>query len=333
MAAKGVIRDVGRALGMPYGDVDRIARLVPGQIGITLERAMEMVPELGEMAAGDGPEAQLLEHARVLEGLARHASTHAAGVVIAPDGLDNYVPLYKPSRSDEVMTQYSMNHVMALGLLKIDVLGLRTLTVIEDAAAMIRQREPDFDPDRIPLDDAATFDMVGRGETVGLFQFESSGMREYLRKLKPDGLEDMIAMNALYRPGPMARIDEYIARKRDPKRVTYDHPLLEPILKGTYGIIVYQEQVMQIANVLAGFSLGEADVLRKAMGKKQRDLMAKMRDPLHGGRSGKGCEPRDGRDDLRRDGGLQRLRVQQEPQRALRLPRLPDGLSQGQLPR
>ncbi len=288
MAAKGVIRDVGRALGMPYGDVDRIARLVPGQIGITLDRAMEMVPELRQLSVGGGPEARLLEHARILEGLARHASTHAAGVVIAPEGLDNYVPLYKPSRSDEVMTQYSMNHVMALGLLKIDFLGLRTLTVIEDAAAMIRVREPSFNPDHIPLDDAPTFAMVGRGETVGIFQFESSGMREYLRKLKPDSLEDMIAMNALYRPGPMARIDEYIARKRDPKLVTYDHPLLEPILEETYGIIVYQEQVMRIANVLAGFSLGEADVLRKAMGKKQRDLMAKMRD-----RFMEGCRERD----------------------------------------
>jgi len=292
MAARAVVRDVGRVMGMPYGEVDRIAKLVPMSAGITLHEALEKEPKLKALADTNPAIATLLEHSQVLEGLSRHASTHAAGVVIAPDELTNWVPLYKSSR-DEVTTQFDMKGVEALGLLKMDFLGLRTLTVLADSLRLIReQRGVDIDLDSLPLDDRMTYDLFGQGKTIGLFQFESNGMRDYLRKLRPERLEDLGAMNALYRPGPLdaGTVDDYIQRKHGRKAVVYPHPALEPILKETYGVIVFQEQVMRIATDLAGFTLGEADTLRKAMGKKQAELMADQKKQFIDGCSKKGIE-------------------------------------------
>lgn len=276
MAARAVIRDVGRVMKMRYGDVDRIAKMIPATIGITLDKALESVNELRELIEGDQTNKQLVDYAKVLEGLARHASTHAAGVVITPDELTNYTPLYK-SNTGDVTTQYDMKALETIGVLKMDFLGLRTLTVIDKTLKMLKQRGIDLDLDNIPLDDAATYAVFGNGETISLFQFESSGMREYLKKLKPQCLDDLIAMNSLYRPGPMDMIDDFIARKQGTKPIEYLHPLLEPVLKETYGIIVYQEQVMRIASDLAGFTLGGADLLRRAMGKKIVELMQQQR--------------------------------------------------------
>jgi DNA polymerase-3 subunit alpha len=287
MAARAVIRDVGRVMKMSYSEVDRIAKMVPPEPGVTLDRALENVPELRELMDQDQRCSQLISYARTLEGLARHASTHAAGVVIAPTRLTDYVPLFK-SNKDEITTQYDMKSLEVIGLLKMDFLGLRTLTVIHDTVRALQDRGVDLQLKELPLDDAKTFDLLSRGETVGVFQFESAGMRDYLRKLKPESLEDMIAMNALYRPGPLrsSMIDEFIHRKHGRREIAYEHPLLEPILKETYGVIVYQEQVMRIASELAGFSLGKADLLRRAMGKKSSDVMMEQQEEfVRGARS------------------------------------------------
>ena len=276
MAARAAVRDVGRVMGMPYGEVDKIAKLVPMLPGITLHDALIKEPRLKELADTNAQVKTLLDHSQTLEGLSRHASTHAAGVVIAPDRLTNWVPLYKSSK-DEVTTQYDMKGVEALGLLKMDFLGLRTLTVLDDALRHIKtNRDIEIDLDKLPLTDPKTYQLFGEGRTIGLFQFESSGMRDYLRKLKPERLEDLGVMNALYRPGPLdaGTVDDYIERKHGRRQVTYPHPSLKPILEETYGVIVFQEQVMKIATDLGGFSLGQADTLRKAMGKKQAELMA-----------------------------------------------------------
>lgn len=274
MAARAVIRDVGRVLGMPYGDVDRIAKLVPAELGITLGRALEQSQELKKACNGDPRVKELISIGRVLEGLARHASTHAAGVVITPTPLTDNVPLFR-TNDDEVTTQWDMGACEKVGLLKMDFLGLRTLTVIQDCLEVLARRGIDIDLQNIPMDDAGSFDLLARGDTVGIFQFESSGMAEYLRKLRPECLEDMIAMNALYRPGPLGSgmVEDFIERKHGRRKIEYEHPLLEPILSETYGVIVYQEQVMQIASELAGYSLGEADLLRRAMGKKKKGIM------------------------------------------------------------
>ncbi len=234
MAARGVIRDVGRVMKMSYSEVDRIAKMIPAEPGMTLDRALEIVPELKTLMESEQRYRQLISYARTLEGLARHASTHAAGVVIAPTILTDYVPLFKSSK-DEVTTQYDMKSLEAIGLLKMDFLGLRTLTVIDDTVRMLRERGVEIHLKGLPLDDPKTFALLSRGETVGVFQFESSGMRDYLRKLKPETLEDMIAMNALYRPGPLgsAMIDEFIHRKHGRREISYEHALLEPILKET----------------------------------------------------------------------------------------------------
>lgn len=285
MAARAVVRDVGRVMGLPYGEVDTIAKLVPMEIGITLKEALKKEPRLEMLTKKDERIKTLLEYSQILEGLSRHASTHAAGVVIAPDKLTNWVPLYKSSK-DEITTQYDMHGVEALGLLKMDFLGLRTLTVLQDSLTFIREtRGIEIDLDNLPLDDRKTYELFGEGRTIGLFQFESSGMRDYLRKLKPERLEDLGAMNALYRPGPLdaGTVDDYISRKHGRTKVMYAHPLLEPILQETYGVIVFQEQVMRIATDLGGFTLGEADNLRKAMGKKQAVLMAKQKEQFLAG--------------------------------------------------
>ncbi|HOZ07208.1 MAG TPA: DNA polymerase III subunit alpha [candidate division Zixibacteria bacterium] len=277
LAARGVIRDIGRVLGMPYGEVDRIAKLVPEGPGQTIELALKKVPELAELRKKDERVDRILSYAVTLHGLARHCSTHAAGVVIAPSALTSYVPLFK-SGKDEITTQYDMKMVEKIGLLKMDFLGLRTLTVIDDAVRMIRENDPGaaLDLDNLSLDDPEVFRLFARGDTVGIFQFESPGMRDYLRKLNPSKFTDLVVMNALYRPGPLdsGMIDIYIDRKHGRQRIEFVHPSLEEILGDTYGVIVFQEQVLKIANVLAGYPLGRADLLRKAMGKKDAALMA-----------------------------------------------------------
>ena len=276
MAARGVIRDVGRVLKVSLPEVDKIAKMIPAAIGMTLDKALDMVAELKDIANKDDLHRKLIENSRILEGLARHASTHAAGVVITPGELTEYTPLFKHSGGD-VTTQYDMKILEQIGVLKMDFLGLRTLTVIDDTLKLLQQRGITIDLDSIPLDDPETYKIFGKGETIGVFQFESSGMRDCLRRLKPQRLEDLIAMNALYRPGPMDMIDDFISRKHGETKIEYLHPLLEPILKETYGVMVYQEQVMRVASDLAGFSLGAADLLRRAMGKKKHELMKEQR--------------------------------------------------------
>lgn len=279
MAARAVVRDVGRVMSLPYAEVDAIAKMIPMEADMTLDKALARSDsELGKLYQDDGNVKKLVDFSRVLEGLSRHASTHAAGVVIAPGTITDYVPLYKSSK-DEITTQYDMRWIESIGLLKMDFLGLRTLTVIDDCLDLLKQRNVKIDIDKIPLDDKEVFRLFSKAETVGIFQFESGGMRDYLKKLKPTRLEDLTAMNALYRPGPLdARmIDTYIDCKYGKKETEYAHSLLEPILKETYGVIVFQEQVLKIARELAGYSLGEADILRKAMGKKQPEIMAEQK--------------------------------------------------------
>lgn len=277
MAARGVIRDVGRVLSIPYGDVDKIAKMIPEGPGVTLTDALKKIPELRALKKEDKRVEKLLEYSLTLEGLARHCSTHAAGVVIAPSALTNYVPLFKGSKN-EITTQYDMKMVEEIGLLKMDFLGLRTLTVIDDTIKLIKEIEPEFSVDinNLELEDSEVYKIFARGDTIGIFQFESAGMRDYLRKLGPENFTDITAMNALYRPGPLdsGMIDIYIDRKKGAKGIKYLHPALEKILGSTYGVIVFQEQVLHIANALAGYSMGKADFLRKAMGKKDAALMA-----------------------------------------------------------
>lgn len=285
MAAKAALKDVGRALDMPYGEVDRLAKLVPNQLNITLDDALKGSSPLAAQRDKDERVKELIEVALRLEGLARHASTHAAGVVISPRPLMEIVPLYRSSR-DEITTQYDMNALERIGLLKMDFLGLTTLTVLDDAVALIKQnRGAEIKLSELPLDDADTYAIFARADVSGIFQFESHGMREILRRYQPTRLEDLTALNALYRPGPIqgGMIDDFIARKHGKKKVIYDLPELEEILSETYGVILYQEQVMQIANRLAGFSLGEADILRRAMGKKKREEMAAQREKFLAG--------------------------------------------------
>jgi DNA polymerase-3 subunit alpha len=280
MAAKAVLKDAGRALDMPYGEVDKIAKMVPTTLNIELEEALKQSPQLDLLRKSDPKVKELVEISLRLEGLARHASTHAAGVVISPQPLTEIVPLYKSSK-DEVTTQYDMNALERIGLLKMDFLGLTTLTVLEDATRMIQQnRDVTVDLNTLPLDDAPTYAIFSRGDTTGIFQFESHGMRDILKQYQPTRLEDLTALNALYRPGPIqgGMIPDFIARKHGKKKVTYDLPELEAILAETWGVILYQEQVMQIANRLAGFSLGDADILRRAMGKKKAEEMAAQRE-------------------------------------------------------
>ncbi|HYL68166.1 MAG TPA: DNA polymerase III subunit alpha [Candidatus Limnocylindria bacterium] len=285
MAAKAVLKDAGRALDMPYGDVDKIAKLVPATLNIELEDALKQSPQLDALRKSDERVRELVEVALRLEGLARHASTHAAGVVISPRPLTEIVPLYK-SNKDEITTQYDMNALERIGLLKMDFLGLTTLTVLDDAVRLIKQnRNIDIDLTTLALDDAPTYSLFARGDTTGIFQFESHGMRDILRRYQPTRLEDLTALNALYRPGPIqgGMIDDFIARKHGKKKVAYDLPELEEILSETWGVILYQEQVMQIANRLAGFSLGDADLLRRAMGKKKHEEMAAQREKFLAG--------------------------------------------------
>ncbi|SHK28144.1 DNA polymerase III subunit alpha [Desulforamulus aeronauticus] len=279
MAARAAIRDVGRALDMPYGDVDKVAKLVPMELNMTIAKALKNSPNLNNVYEQDENVKRLINTAVELEGMPRHASTHAAGVVISREPLVEYLPLNKTS-DGLITTQFPMNTVEELGLLKMDLLGLRNLTVIGEAILMIeKQTDNQLDINTIPLNDQATFDMLTRGEGIGVFQLESSGMRSILRELKPNAFEDIIALVALYRPGPLGSgmVEDFIQRKHGQTQVDYFHPDLEAVLKETYGVILYQEQVMMIARIMAGYSLGQADSLRKAMGKKIAQIMAMHR--------------------------------------------------------
>ncbi|MXX11119.1 MAG: DNA polymerase III subunit alpha, partial [Nitrospira sp. SB0667_bin_9] len=290
LGAKAAIRDVGRVMDIPYAEVDRVAKLVPAQLNITLKEALTQEPRLQELVDGDGRMKELMETAQALEGLARHASTHAAGVVISQKPLIEHVPLYKTA-NNEIVTQYSMTDIEKVGLVKFDFLGLKTLTMIHHAVTMVNQAPgARLDIERLPLNDAGTYALLASGKTSGIFQLESSGMRNLLVRIKPEGFEDLIAILALYRPGPLesGMVDDFIKRKRDPSKIAYDPPALEPILKDTYGVMVYQEQVMAIANLMAGFSLGQADLLRRAMGKKKPEEMAKQKELFLQGAKAKG---------------------------------------------
>ncbi len=279
MQARAAVRDVGRVMGVPYAQVDKIAKMIPGEPGITLHEALIAEPQLKKIVQEDKTVEKIVETAKVLEGLNRHASIHAAGVVISDKPLTEYVPLFKTS-DGQITTGYSMDGIAKIGLLKMDFLGLRTLTVISDTVKLVKQhRQIDIDINKIPLDNPKTYQLLSRAHSHGIFQLESAGMRELLKKFKPSLFEDLISILALYRPGPMGSgmLDDFIKRKRGDVPVQYPHPKLEPILKETYGIIVYQEQVMQMASVLAGFTMTQADHLRRAMSKKIPEVMEKMR--------------------------------------------------------
>src|SRR4051812_6219687 len=294
MAAKAAIKDVGRAMDIPYADVDRIAKMVPTTLNISLDDALRDSPPLQQAYESEPQIKELLDTARKLEGLVRNVGVHAAGVVIAPQPLIELVPLHK-TKNDEIVTAFDMKAIEKIGLLKMDFLGLTTLTILDDALKLIAQRGEPLDLSTIPLDDAATYEKVfHKGLTSGVFQFESSGMRDVLRRYKPTVVEDLTALNALYRPGPIqgGMIDDFIDRKWGRKKIEYELPELEIVLKETLGVIVYQEQVMQIANRLAGYSLGEADLLRRAMGKKKPEEMAKQRERFVSGAVGRKFPPR-----------------------------------------
>lgn len=295
LQAKAAIRDVGRVLQMPYGQVDRISKMIPANPAnpVTLQEALDTEPKLREERAGDPEVARLIEIALQLEGLYRHASTHAAGVVIGDRELDELVPLYRDPRSDMPVTQFSMKYAEAAGLVKFDFLGLKTLTVLDRAKDLLAKRSIEIDYAKVPLDDPATFDLLSTGNTIGVFQLESSGMRDMLRKMRPDAFEDIIAIVALYRPGPMENIPTYIRRKHGEEKPDYLHPQLKSVLEETYGVIIYQEQVMEIAKTLAGYSLGDADLLRRAMGKKIQSEMDEQRSIFTKGAKEKGVTTKD----------------------------------------
>lgn len=275
MAARGAIRDVGRALAIPYATVDVIAKLVPFEINITIEKALKISKELRTRYNEDEQTKNLLDIAMSIEGMPRHATMHAAGVVITDRPVSDYVPLSK--NDDNVVTQFTMTTLEELGLLKMDFLGLRNLTVISDAEKIIKQNHPDYSPDMVTENDAKVFEMISHGNTEGVFQFESQGMKNVLTQLKPDSIEDLVAVLSLYRPGPMDSIPTYIDCRHNPSHIKYKHPMLKNILDVTYGCIVYQEQVMQIFRELAGYSLGRADIVRRAMSKKKHSVMEKER--------------------------------------------------------
>jgi len=281
MAAKGVLKDVARALGLPFEDANAITSLVPDQIKISLEEALKQEPRLADLKNSNPKVAKLFDLAFRLEGLTRHASKHAAGIVISPQPIDEVLPVYIPPKSTELVTQYAMTELEKLGFLKIDFLGLKNLTLIDRIIKLIKKTSGiDIDIDKIPIDDKKTFELLCNAKTSGVFQLESDGLKDVLRRLQPEKFEDIIAVNALYRPGPLGSgmVDDFIARRHGRQKIEYLFDDLEPILKETYGVIVYQEQVMKIASTIGGYSLGEADILRRAMGKKKIDVMAQQRE-------------------------------------------------------
>ena len=280
MMAKGVIKDVARALGIPFEDSNMITGLIPEQLKITLKEALEQEPRLKELVDNNNNVRNLFDIAYRLEGLTRHASKHAAGIVISPEAVDEVLPVYIPSKTDELVTQYDMTELEYLGFIKIDFLGLKNLTLIKRALDMIeRNHGVTLDINKIPLDDPAAFKLLCEGKTTGVFQLESEGLKDVLRKLQPEKFEDIIAVNALYRPGPLGSgmVDDFIERKHGRQPIKYLFPELQPILEETYGVIVYQEQVMKISSAIAGYTLGQSDILRRAMGKKKVDVMAQQR--------------------------------------------------------
>ncbi len=297
MAAKAVVRDVGRVMGHPYGMVDRIAKMVPFELGMTLDKALVESEDLRTAYEEDEEVRAIIDMARKLEGLARNAGKHAGGVVIAPTVLTDFAPLYCEPGGDNLVTQFDKDDVEQAGLVKFDFLGLRTLTIIDWALNTVnaergKRGEAPLDIARIDAKDPKAFALLKRCETTAVFQLESRGMKELIKKLQPDSFEDMTALVALYRPGPLqsGMVDDFIARKHGEARVEYPHPDLEPILKPTYGVILYQEQVMQIAQVLAGYTLGGADLLRRAMGKKKAEEMAKQREIFQAGSEQRGVK-------------------------------------------
>ncbi|HEY3740736.1 MAG TPA: DNA polymerase III subunit alpha [Bryobacteraceae bacterium] len=289
LGARAALKDVGRVLEIGFGEVDKITKLIPSQpLNIKLKQALDMEPQIGEMCKADARVKEILDVSLQLEGMARNASVHAAGVVISPQPLKELVPLYKTNR-DEIVTQYDMSGIEKLGLLKMDFLGLTTLTIVHDALILIKKYQGvDIVIEDIPLTDQKTYELFGKGFASGVFQFESAGMKDILRRYKPDRLEDLCALNALYRPGPMDMIDDFIDRKHGRKKVEYEMPELKELLEETYGVMVYQEQVMQISNAIAGYSLGDADLLRRAMGKKKQEEMDAQRERFMQGAAAKG---------------------------------------------
>src|SRR2546421_3346058 len=279
MNAKSAVRDVGRVIGLSYGEADRLARMIPsgpGQQNITLAESALANPELRRAIETEPATRQLWDHATLLEGRSRNFGVHAAGIVIGDRDLSEYVPLRRDPKEKEVITQYPMGPLNDLGLLKMDFLGLRTLTVLHDAEELIRKRVPDFSLANVPLDDLATFGLLNRAETIGIFQLEG-GMTGFCKQFDFKSIDDIIALSALYRPGPMDLIPDYIKRKKGLAKIKYEHPLLEQVCSDTYGVMIYQEQVMAAASRLAGYSLGQADLLRRPLGKKDKEKMAKER--------------------------------------------------------
>ena len=298
--------DVGRVLDVPYADVDRIAKMIPATLDATLEKAIDEVPQLREAAEADPRIGRLLDVAKRLEGVSRHASTHAAGVVIAPKPLTEFLPLYKGNRG-EITTQYAMKDVEDIGLLKMDFLGLRTLTLLDNCVKLIaRQLGEKIELDRLPMDNPKTYQLFSEGQTFGIFQFESDGMRDILRRFKPEKLSDLTALNALYRPGPIrsGMIDDFIKRKHGKVPVRYEVPELKEILEDTLGVMVYQEQVMRIGSTLAGFTLGEADLLRKAHGEEKGRRDAGPAGKVHIRRGGERDSEEEGGENLRAHGAF-----------------------------
>ncbi len=293
MAARAAVRDVGRVMSFSYPEVDRLAKLIPMELNMTIEQALVREPKLRELAAADPRVASLIETSKALEGLTRHASTHAAGVVISDVPLTEYTPLFKTE--DQVTTQFDMGALEKIGLLKMDFLGLKTLTVVDDSVKIVkRTRGLEIKIKEIPFNDTLTYEMLAKGDALGVFQLESSGMRDLLKKMKPKRFENLVALLALYRPGPLGSgmVDDFIRRMHNPNLIQYDHPKLEPILKETYGIILYQEQVMKIVSELAGFSLAKADLLRRAMGKKIPEIMEREKKAFIDGCKAKGIQER-----------------------------------------
>ncbi len=294
MAARAVVRDVGRVLKIAYGEVDKLAKMIPSQPGTTLSKALSKVKELRDQYDNDPRIKKMIDLSLTLEGLVRHASTHAAGLAITPTRLVDRIPLYKSTRG-EITTQYDMDILEGMGILKIDILGLKTLSHISRTVELVRENYGDrLDMDQMSLDDRKTFALLRKGRTVGVFQLESQGMRDLLQRIKPGNFEDITAVNALYRPGPLGSgmVDDFIERKHGRKKITYEHPLLKPVLEETYGVILYQEQVMRVAVDVGGFTPGQADILRRAMGKKKEDVMEEQRRLFVKGADGKGVDER-----------------------------------------
>ena len=333
MAARAAVRDAARVMGKPYAVGDRIAKMIPEQAPpATFDDAMKQNGELKQAYDSDAEVREVVDLARSLEGLIRNDSIHAAAVVISDKPLTEYLPLQQKGEA-ELVTQFDMNDVSKLGLLKMDFLGLRNLDVIEAALGIIEKtRGVCIEIDKLPLDDEKTYKMLARGDSTGVFQFESAGMKEALREIGPTEFEDLIAIVALYRPGPMQFIPTYARNKKDPASVVYDHEALRPILEPTHGVTIYQEQYMAIARRVGGFSPAQADDLRKAISKKNKVLMASLKEPLMEGLAGQGRAAGGGQQDVVQLRGHRRLLVQQEPRRLLRDDQLPHRLAQGQLP-